>query len=81
MTWGVAAKHDAKKARGNYWVMQQNMAKWKGNQFWMSKPKHASMSKPTEPVAPPSPLAELVATPEAVAFAPVAISEPPAKAS
>jgi hypothetical protein len=26
----VAAKHDAKKARANFWVMQQNLAKQKG---------------------------------------------------
>jgi hypothetical protein len=26
----VAAKHDAKKARANHWVMQQNLAKQKG---------------------------------------------------
>ena len=57
----MAAKHDAKKARGNYWVMQQNVAKWKGNQFWMVKPKHTQLTKNEEPVAPvPSPLDELV---------------------
>jgi len=62
----VAAKHDAKKARGNYWVMQQNMAKWKGNQFWMSKPKHATLTKPMDAVPAPSPLDALVddATPK-----------------
>jgi hypothetical protein len=60
----VAAKHDAKKARGNYWVMQQNMAKWKGNQFWMSKPKHATLTKKAaEPAPAPSPLDELVDPP------------------
>ncbi len=26
----MAAKHDAKKARANFWVMQQNLAKQKG---------------------------------------------------
>ena len=26
----MAAKHDAKKARANHWVMQQNLAKQKG---------------------------------------------------
>jgi hypothetical protein len=26
----VAAKHDGKKARANFWVMQQNLAKQKG---------------------------------------------------
>ena len=26
----MAAKHDGKKARANFWVMQQNLAKQKG---------------------------------------------------
>jgi hypothetical protein len=56
----VAAKHDAKKARANHWVMQQNLAKQKGGrqgfQFSEKKAprpaKNASVSVPAHSEAP-----------------------------
>ena len=40
--------------------MQQNMAKWKGNQFWLSKPKSAVLTKPEATAQSGSLLDELV---------------------
>ena len=54
----MAAKHDGKKARANFWVMQQNVAKQKGQAFWMQKPRHTKLTKDAAPApAAPAPRA------------------------
>jgi hypothetical protein len=52
----VAAKHDAKKARANHWVMQQNLAKQKGGRqgFQFSEKK---APRPAKTAAVPAVLA------------------------
>lgn len=42
----VAAKHDNKRARENFWVMQQNMAKQKGGRpTFLPKPRKPKLEK------------------------------------
>lgn len=42
----VAAKHDNKRARANFWVMQQNMAKQKGGRRpFLPKPRKPKLEK------------------------------------
>ena len=42
----VAAKHDSKRARENFWVMQQNMAKQKGGRGpFLPKPRKPKFEK------------------------------------
>ena len=47
----MAAKHDAKKARANHWVMQQNLAKQKGGrpgyQFTEKRPVKPAKKPPS----------------------------------
>ena len=49
----MAAKHDGKKARANFWVAQQNIAKSKGGrpQFQHKAPKPAGASVITVKIA------------------------------
>ncbi|MBX3215534.1 MAG: hypothetical protein KF850_26080 [Labilithrix sp.] len=52
----MASKHDAKRARENFSQMQHNLARHKGQQFWMQKPtqpriapKLTAVQAPEEP--------------------------------
>ncbi len=58
----MAAKHDAKRARENFWVMQQNMARQKSQSF-VHKPRQPKAVPPAKAAAEnaPAPSAE---TPE-----------------
>ena len=62
----MAAKHDAKKARANFWVMQQNLAKQKGGRPGY-KFNEKKLPKPTKtaPKADAAPTAEPTSTPAA----------------
>jgi hypothetical protein len=69
----VAAKHDAKKARANFWVMQQNLAKQKGGRPGY-KFNEKKLPKPVKSAVPPrseGPKADAPATEEPTS-APVA---------
>ena len=54
----VAAKHDNKRARENFWVMQQNMAKQNGGRATFlpkpRKPKFAQSAPAPKPLAVPT---------------------------
>lgn len=54
----MAAKHDNKRARENYWVMQQNMAKQKGGRATFlpkpRKPKFEKSAPAPKPAAAPT---------------------------
>lgn len=56
----MASKHDAKRARENHWVMQQNMAKQKSFGFVhrQPRPKAAPIAKRPSDVAGPPPAVE-----------------------
>ncbi len=71
----MASKHDAKKARANYWVMQQNLAKQKGG-----RPGHKfNEKKLPKPVPPSSNVPAPVPVPVSVPV-PVPVSTDAAKA-
>ena len=55
----MAAKHDAKKARANFWVMQQNLAKQKGGR----RGYQFSERQPARPVNPVGIVITLAPTP------------------
>ncbi|MDB4942183.1 MAG: hypothetical protein JWP97_1717 [Labilithrix sp.] len=62
----MASKHDAKRARESFFQMQDNLARQKGQQFWMQKPKQPSIApkagaKRAAPV-PPAPPADASAS-------------------
>jgi hypothetical protein len=77
----VAAKHDAKKARANHWVMQQNMAKQKGGRpgFQFSEKKAPRPAKTgAVPARSEAPEADAVPAEDAAKNAPVAGTGDPA---
>lgn len=49
----MASKHDAKRARESFSQTQHNLARHKGQQFWMQKPSQPRI--PPKPTAKPAP--------------------------
>ena len=59
----VAAKHDNKRARENFWVMQQNMAKQKGGRAtFLPKPRKPKVEKSAPAPKPRVPTTETIDT-------------------
>lgn len=59
----MASKHDAKRARENVFAMQNNLARHKGQQFWMQKPVQPKIAKAPKAKPAPAPAPAEPATP------------------